>query len=381
MKNLSTIIQYLLTFLKNVTPKETAIQNFAIIPVMTPYPEASRIQELIASAQRIVIIQADNPDGDSLGSALALEHILGDMDKQPYLYCGADIPSYLTHLEGWDRVSKELPTQFDLSIIVDTSAGSLLEKLNETGQRGWLGTKPCIVIDHHAVEATIPFATVICNKTAVATGEVIYELAKQLDWPLNLDAKSMLTTAILADSLGLMTPATSARSIHIVAELVEGGVNIADLENRRRDMMRKSVDLTYYKGRLLQRVEYFADDRVATVTIPWEEIQEYSPQYNPSMLVMEDMRLTTNTAIAIAFKLYSDGHVTAKIRANYGSPIAAKLAEHFGGGGHEYSSGFKIPANGRPFNEVKSECITYATQLLDNLQQEQSHETTQHLNA
>jgi nanoRNase/pAp phosphatase (c-di-AMP/oligoRNAs hydrolase) len=174
----------------------------------------------------------------------------------------------------------------------------------------------------------------------------------------------------MADSLGLTTPATSARSIHIIAELVEGGVNLPELENKRRDMMRKSPELTRYKGELLQRIEYFSDDRVATVTIPWEEIQEYSPHYNPSMLVLEDMRLTTNARVAIAFKLYSDGHITAKIRANYGSPIAGKLAEHFGGGGHSYSSGFKIDLKGRPFNEVKSECTQYATQLLDNLEQE-----------
>ena len=347
---------------------------------MKTYPEAETIRKLITNAERIVVIQADNPDGDSLGSALALEQIIGDMGKNVYLYCGSDIPSYLTHLPGWDRVNKDLPSQFDLSIIVDTSAGSLLENITNNGQRGWLAAKPCIVIDHHDVEATIPFDAVICNQKAVATGEVIYELAQQLDWPVNLQAKNMIMTAIMADSLGLMTPATSARTIHIVAELVEGGVNIADLENKRRDMMRKSIELTYYKGRLLERIEYYADNRVATVTIPWEEIQEYSPHYNPSMLVMEDMRLTTNTAIAIAFKLYSDGHVTAKIRANYGSPIAGKLAEKFGGGGHAYSSGFKVSA-GRPFNEIKSECITYAAQLLDNLEQEQTDETSQHTNA
>jgi len=345
------------------------------------YPEVEKIKSLITDAERIVIIQADNPDGDSLGSALALEHILGDMGKQPYLYCGADIPGYLSYLPGWDRVSKELPPRFDLSIIVDTSSGSLLENLTKTGQGMWLASKPCIVIDHHNVEASVAFATIVCNHPAVATGEVIYELAQQLRWPLNLEAKSAIMTAIMADSLGLMTPATSSRSIHIVAELVEAGVNIPELENKRRDMMRKSIDLTRYKGQLLQRIEYFSDDRVATITIPWEEIQEYSPHYNPSMLVMEDMRLTTNTAIAISFKEYSDGHITAKIRANYGSPIAGKLAEHFGGGGHEYSSGFKMSTSGRPFNEIKSECIAYATQLLDKLEQEQTHETLQHTNA
>ncbi len=334
------------------------------------YPEAEKIQQILATAQRIVIIQADNPDGDSMGSALALEQILGDMGKDPYLYCGSGVPSYLTYLSGWDRVSKELPHQFDASIVVDTSAGSLLENLSLSGQQGWIAAKPCVVIDHHDVEATIPFAAVICNHPAVATGEVLYELAQQLDWPLNIEAKNMLTIAIMADSLGLTTPATSARSIHIVADLVEGGVNLAELENKRRDMMRKSPELTRYKGELLQRIEYSADERVASVTIPWEEIQQYSPHYNPSMLVMEDMRLTTRARVAIAFKLYSDGHITAKIRANYGSPIAGKLAEHFGGGGHSYSSGFKMDLKGRPFNEVKSECTQYAVQLLDELEQE-----------
>jgi len=87
------------------------------------------------------------------------------------------------------------------------------------------------------------------------------------------------------------------------------------------------------------------------------------------------------TKIAIAFKLYSDGHMTAKIRANYGSPIAGELAKHFGGGGHAYASGFKTDGRGRPFNEIKSECIDVAIQLLDNLEREQSHETLQHTDA
>lgn len=336
---------------------------------MQTYLEAPKIKEILASAQTIVILQADNPDGDSMGSALALEQILSDMGKEPVLYCGVDIPSYLRYLAGWDRVVKDLPNQFDASIIVDTSADSLFENLATSGQRGRLGTKPCIIIDHHAVETTIPFASIICNKEAVATSEVIYELAQQLDWPLNHQAKEMIATAIMADSLGLVTEATSARSIHIIAELVEGGVSLADLEHARRALMRKSPELVKYKGELLQRIEYFADNRVATITIPWKEIERYSPEYNPSMLVMEDMRMTTGAKIAIAFKVYPDGKVTGKIRCNQGSPIANELAKQFGGGGHKYASGFKIQ-NGKPFNEVKSECIAKATELLDNLKQD-----------
>lgn len=338
------------------------------------YPEAAAIADIIQNAQRIVILQADNPDGDSLGSAVALEHILGDMGKEPILYCGVDMPPYLRYLEGWDRVERDLPIKFDASIIVDTSADSLFETLNRSATKALLAKKPCIVLDHHAVELTIPFATVNCNYPAVSTGEIIYELAQQLDWPLNEHAKNMIATSIMADSLGLITEATSARSIQVISELVAGGVSLSNLEHARRLLMRKSPELTHYKGRLLERVEYHYDNRIATVAIPWDEIEEFSPHYNPSMLVMDDMRMTTDTEVAIAFKTYKDGKVTGKIRCNNGAPVAADLAAHFGGGGHVYASGFKIQ-DGRPYNEVKSECIRYASELLQNLERDKTNET------
>src|SRR5690606_3664626 len=147
---------------------------------------------------------------------------------------------------------------------------------------------------------------------------------------------------------------TSARSIQIISELVERGVSLTKLDNARRSMIRKSPELVHYKGRLLQRVEYFNDNRVATVTIPWKEIEQYSPLYNPSVLVIDDMRLSEGTEVAVAFKVYKDGKVTAKIRSNYGYPVAGRLAEAFGGGGHAYASGFKV-TDGRPFEDVKAD--------------------------
>lgn len=337
---------------------------------MINFPEANKISEIINTADNILILQADNPDGDSLGSALALEEILGDMGKHPLLYCGSEIPSYLHYLEGWDRVSKDLPDHFDASIVVDTSAMSLFGKLAQNNQVGWLATKPSIVLDHHDVDNSISFATVLCNKPAVATGEIIYDLAIHLNWPLNLNAKNKLAVSIMSDSLGLTVAATTANAFHIIGDMVASGVNIAELEQLRRDQTRKSPELVHYKGRLLERVEYFYDDKISVVTIPWDEIQKYSPLYNPPMLVLDDMRQTTNTAVAIGFKLYGDSHITAKIRCNYGYGIASKLAEHFGGGGHEYASGFKI-ADGRNLDEVKNETIKTASELLSKLD---SHE-------
>lgn len=338
------------------------------------YAESTAIAELVQNAQHIVILQADNPDGDSLGSALALEQILGDLGKEPYLYCGVDMPAHLRYLPGWDRVSNELPNVFDLAIVVDTSSASLFEQAQKSGAYTRLSKKPTIVLDHHtAVENTIQFAQVVCNAPAVATGEVIYEIAAKLDWPLNSHAKNAIAVSILSDSLGLMTSATTARSIHIIAELVDGGVKLPEIESLRRELNRKSPELTRYKGELLQRVEYHAEDRIATITIPWDEIEKYSPEYNPSILVMDDMRMTTNTAIAIAFKVYPDGRVTGKIRCNYGYPIASELADAFGGGGHPYASGFKIK-DGRSIGDIKAACITKTLELLNNLNEHQ-HET------
>jgi phosphoesterase RecJ-like protein len=330
---------------------------------MTTYPEADKIQSALSAADKLVIVQADNPDGDSLASSLALEEILCSFGKDVTLFCGVDIPSYLRYLPGADRVVTELPKQFDLSLIVDTGSDALLEQIDKQRTKGWLAARPAIIIDHHATAPTISFASIICSHQAVATGEVIYELAHQLEWKLNERAKEMLAVAILSDSLGLTSEATTARSIHIIAELVEGGVKLAQLEHARREIMRREPELVNYKGRLLQRVEFHAEGRVATVTIPQEEINKYSPLYNPPMLVLDDMRLAKDTAVAIAFKIYDGGKITAKIRCNYGFGIADQLAEHFGGGGHSYAAGFKSTDNA-DFSKLKAEVISVADNLL-----------------
>lgn len=340
---------------------------------MVSYPEAEKIRDILDEAKSIVVIQADNPDIDSLASALALEDILGEQGKEVHLYCGVDLPSYLHYLHGWGRVSKDMPKQFDASIIVDTASDSLLEQLDKNGTKGWVAARPSIVIDHHATEATISFASVLCHQPAVATGEILYELSQQLNWPLSQSTKNLIAMAILSDSLGLMSQSTTSRTIHIIAELVEAGVNLPELESARRETLNREPELIHYKGELLRRVEFHDGDRIATVYIPWEEIEKYSPLYNPSMLVIDDMRLGKGTEVAIAFKIYRDGKVTAKIRCNYGWGMADKLAEHFGGGGHPLASGFKI-TDGRSYEDIKKETIEVASKLLDEIEQETADE-------
>lgn len=326
-----------------------------------------KIKSLLNDSQKVVVVQADNPDGDSLSSALALEQILGDMGKEAVLYCGVEIPTYLRYLEGWDRVVHDLPSQFDLSIIVDTSSLMLLETLEKSGQLSWLKSKPAIIIDHHTTDATIEFTTEVYAKEAVSTTELIYALARQLEWPLNPIALDMLVVGVLSDSMGLTTESVNAPAIHMLGELVEQGVSLAKLESGRRSTQKKSPAILAYKGRLLERVEYSSDHHVAHITIPWDEIEKYSHEYNPPMLVMDEMRMVENVQAAIAFKTYPDGRITGKIRCNFGFPIAAELAEAFGGGGHVYASGFRI-TDGRILDKIKPAVIQLAIELLTGIE-------------
>lgn len=333
---------------------------------MTTYPEAAEIKKIIEQATKIVIIQADNPDGDSLGSALALEHIIGDMGKEPLLYCAVDMPSYLRYMNGWDRIQNELPHDFDTSIVVDASTLTLFERLAKTGDQGKLAKKPCIVLDHHQiVENPLPFADVVINDyTRASAGELIYLLCKQLDWGVSVEAMEFLTTSILGDTQGLTNQLASADTYRIIAEFIDNGVDRPKLEELRREFSKMPREIFSYKADLIKRTEFAAEGRLAIVIIPQAEINRYSPLYNPAPLIQNDMLQTTDVRVAIVLKSYTDGRVTAAIRSNAVAPIAATLAEHFGGGGHKHASGFKV-TDGRTVDKIKTDCIAEASKLLE----------------
>jgi phosphoesterase RecJ-like protein len=299
---------------------------------------------------------------------LALEHILGDMGKEPYLYAGVDMPGYLRYLAGWDRVSSELPGQFDLSIIVDASTMTLLEKPVQSGYQGRLAGKPSIVLDHHeTVENPVPFATVTINDhTRASTGELIYLIAKQLGWPLSVEAQTFLMASILGDTQGLSNQLASADTYRHMGDFIDSGVNRAELEELRREYGKMPPEIYKYKADLIKRTEFAADGRIASVSVPQAEINQFSPLYNPAPLVQNDMLQTSGVKLAIVFKQYADGKVTGAIRSNPGAPVAGKLAEHLGGGGHAFASGFKV-VGGRSFEDVKTDALNFATELLDKI--------------
>jgi phosphoesterase RecJ-like protein len=318
--------------------------------------------ELINNAKKIVIIQGENPDGDSLGSSLALEEILGDGGKEISMYCATDVPKYMRYIKGWDRVTQDFSTDADLAIIVDTSADILVSKALETpGVRAFLETHPVLVIDHHTTASSLSFPHEMLAETAVATSEIIYALAQKADWKINPQAAEHMLIAIMSDSLGLTTPNVSPNSFFVAGKLTELGASNSVIEERRREFMKKSPEILAYKGELIGRIEYLLGGKLAIIHIPWEDIQKYSEQYNPSVLVLDEMRLVEGVEIGVAIKTYPDGKATGKLRSNL--PISEEVAGYFGGGGHKYAAGFRVYEE---YDKIIAELVTATQKAIDH---------------
>ena len=318
-------------------------------------------KNLIEKASKITIIQAENPDGDSLGSALALEEILGEVGKEVQLFCPVDIPKYLRYFSGWDRISDNLWPS-DLFVIVDTASQVLLSKIWENPlYRNLFEKTPILVIDHHT-DATpdLEFSHEIILKEASSCAEVIFDFAKNSGFEINQQAAEHLMGAILSDTLGFSTQNVSPETFEIASQLTKLGASTAKIEEARREFSKKSPEILEYKGELIRRIEYFLDGKLAVVHIPWDEIKKYSDKYNPSILVIDEMRLVEGVEVCVAIKTYPDGKLTGKVRTN--SPVAADIAGYFGGGGHAYAAGFRVYEK---YDEILRELLVSTEKVLN----------------
>ena len=323
--------------------------------------------DFIKDKKRLSVIQAENPDGDSLGSALALDYLLKDHDVS--LYCPVDIPKYLRYFDDWSRVSNEFDFDADGYIIVDTAAEILLSKLlNVPGIRNRLMSSPVFVLDHHETEDDLSFAHQGLIQTLPACCSLIYKIAKEqnlLDSPTDVSqqkACEYLYYGILSDTLGLVSASVDADTFAVVSDLVSCGLSVAELDEKRREFAKKSPRILDYKADLIKRIEYFLDGTLATVHIPWEDIQKYSDEYNPNVLILEELRMVEGVEISVAIKTYPDGKVTGKLRSTV--PICDKIAEYFGGGGHPYAAGFRT--YDLSYEDTVRELITAITKVKEN---------------
>lgn len=327
-------------------------------------------EEFVADKSRICIIQAENPDGDSLGSAIALDYILKNTENS--LYCPVDIPKYLRYFPDWSRVSDEFDYKADAYIIVDTAASVLLSKLlDDVAIKNCLYQKPVFVLDHHETPDDLEFSHDAIIETLPACAMLIYKIAHDLNYEIPKAAAEAIYSAISSDTLGLVSNSVDANTMRTMADLIDLGVSPAELDERRREFMKKSPRILDYKADLIKRIDYSLDGELATVHIPFEDIQRYSDEYNPNVLILEEMRLVENVVVAVAIKTYPDGKITGKVRTS--APIADQIAGYFGGGGHPFAAGFR--AYDLSYDDVVTDLVKITPRLLEQIAIEQTKES------
>ena len=325
----------------------------------------------IKNKSKLCIIQAENPDGDSLGSALALEALL--KDKQVSQFCPVNIPKYLRYYKDWSKITSDIDYQADGYIIVDTAAEILLSKLlDDLTIKNLLYTKPVFVIDHHETPDDLDFPHQSIIEHLPSCTNVIYNIAKQTNLPIDQTAAEYIFQGLLSDTLGLTSAGVTSDTFRIAADLQDLGANISDLEEKRKEFMKKSQRILAYKAELIQRIDYLLEGQLSTIHIPWEEILEYSDEYNPNVLILEEMKMVEGVKVAVAIKTYPDGKLTGKIRSSL--PISDKIAGFFGGGGHPYAAGFRIYDTN--YQDTLRELVSCTLKLIETYDRPQLAEET-----
>ena len=297
------------------------------------------VVERLRAAEALLIVSHGRPDGDALGSIVALAAsaraagkvarvLVPDSPPPRYDYLFTD------HACAEAKDFERLADDSDLIVILDTCAFSQLD-----GLEGALRARKqkIVVADHHA---TADDVGEICWKdtTAAAAGVMVFELLDALGWPVDLYVAEALVTAITTDTGWLRFANTDGRCLRVVARLVDSGVRPDKLYRRIYQTDRpERLELIQ---RVLQTLELHADGHLAAMTIREADFQDTGARPDETEnLVNEALRLASvETAIML---VENTDFVRVSLRSRDRVDVSA-VARRFGGGGHRRASGFRL---------------------------------------
>lgn len=322
--------------------------------------------QLILAANRIAILAHEHPDGDCIGSALGLSHMLRDMGKDCTPACADPAPNTLNFLPGLDTFQHTLGTpgneDFDLVIALDAGElyryGSLYEQ-----HQTFLQRVPILNIDHHISSQGCGQVNII-DPSAAATAELLVLFQQQTSLPLSKDAALCLLTGIITDTSSFQFTSTTPRTMEVGALLLSAGAVAETIVRpifRSRPLAQVRFQAavitnaqTAFEGRLIWS---YATDETLTVT-------GATPQMDDNFSGM--LRDIEGVQIAAFFKNYGEPAVT-RLSLRCSAPYsAADICIRFGGGGHARAAGATIAlplheAVEKVIAELKREMVNQGT--------------------
>ena len=309
--------------------------------------DINTLQELLASPKNIAIIPHRTPDGDAMGSTLALYHFLLKLNQHPVVISPNDFPDFLAWLPASEKVliyekNKEqvakILRQQDLIFTLDFNA------LHRTGEmENVLKTlsAPFIMIDHH--ELPDAYATVTYSNTSFgSTCEMVYNFIENLDKKEIIDTNiaTCLYTGIMTDSGQFRYPKTTGRTHRIVADLIDLGANNCEIPNLIFD--NNSFDRLHLLGRALQNMKVFEQYKTAYTVLSQQELDDFCYKKGDTEgIVNYGLTIKGIHFAAIFIEQKQEGYIKISFRSQGNFDVNQFAREHFNGGGHINAAGGK----------------------------------------
>lgn len=304
----------------------------------------NQIRTELLNRQRFLLTSHARPDGDSIGSQLALAFTLDALGKRVRVVNADPAPDHYLDFPGMDRIeiapAVEPDARIDAVIVMECS------DLSRTGVSG-LDGRFIINIDHHAGNRSYG-ALNWFDESAAACGEMVFDLIRALDVPLTPNIATHIYLAILTDTGSFHHSNITPRTFDICRQTVEAGVNPAAMARRVFDS--NSFGKLKLIGALLDSMELIDQGRLAVLYLDEATLAACGCTLNDTEGLI-NLPLTAREIQAVAFfKVSSDGTVRVSMRSKYDVDVRL-VATAFAGGGHKNAAGFTVEG---PLEHVKA---------------------------
>ena len=302
-------------------------------PVATTSTPVRQIRDEIMRRQRFLLTSHARPDGDSIGSQLAMAFALEALGKQVRIVNADPAPEHYQDFPGMDRIEIAGSASADVDAVIVMECSDL----TRTGVTGLEGAF-LINIDHHAGNRLYG-AVNWHDESAAACGEMVFDLIRELGVPLTLEIATHIYLAILTDTGSFHHSNITPRTFDICRQTVEAGVNPAAMARRVFDS--NSFGKLKLIGALLDSMELLDDGRLALLYMDDAMLEACSCTNNDTEGLI-NLPLTAREIQAVVFfKVGPTGEVRVSMRSKYDVDVR-QVAGAFGGGGHKNAAGFTV---------------------------------------
>jgi phosphoesterase RecJ-like protein len=300
---------------------------------MTTNPPIQDIVHAIRSRQRFVLSSHARPDGDSIGSQLAMVYALRALGKEAIAVNADPAPPPLMQFPGVPeiRIAPAVDGEFDAAIIMECS------DLGRTGVSG-LDRSFVINIDHHP--GNTGFGQLMWfDSSAAACGEMVFDVVKALGVPLSREIATHVYLAILTDTGSFHYSSISPRTFEICRETLEAGVDPVLVARNVYDS--NSMGRLKLFGAVLSAMQIDGTGRIAIVYLDHEMAREAGGTYEDTEGLI-NLPLTVKEIEAVVFFKQTEGEQYRVSLRSKGNIDVGGVAKSFGGGGHKNAAGCTV---------------------------------------